>query len=270
MYNMERFIIGCLLFVGFGFSLNASACSTDGWTSVSGSVAAGSPTGTSRFEQLCGLAVTGTGYVQDNSPIDADDTRIRLRFYVLPVGGSGEITILRAYTTDAAGAEAFAVSFTPSTNIMTFKPFGASSVSTSALALAAARWHLVEIDWQAGTSLRFWVDASPNGSDNNPTGTAGAGTAAKVGMVRLGAPDGLNGATRLTFDSYQANRTSPVGGLLVGDANGGGTITSADAVRVLNEVSLGGTLSTGVPDCNLNGAINSSDAVCILAKIALP
>ena len=80
-------------------------------------------------------------------------------------------------------------------------------------------------------------------------------------------PGGLTGD--VTVDAFESHRTTNVGALIVADANGSGTVTAGDATRILNEVSLGGTLSTGQPDCNENGNITSGDATCVLNIIAL-
>lgn len=269
MRKRDCLLSGCMFAMGLGISSGAMACSTSAWDAISGAVAAGSPTTTSRMEQLCGLAVTDTGYVQDNSPIDAEDTRIRLRFYVLVAGGAAattEKTLLKAYQDDGGTSPAFTISYQPSgTDKLSFNPTGGTAVQFN----APNGWTMIEIDWQAGVGLRYWVNTSPNVTDDNPTGTTDAGTATKIGMVRLGAPDGLGELTRVTVDSFQANRTNSIGSLYVGDANGSGTLTSGDATRILNEVSLGGTLSNGVPDCNLSGTITAGDATCVLGKIAL-
>ena len=264
MNRTGRLLIGSLSLAAVCLSLNAQACSVAAWSASSGAIAEGSPApgGIARFEEICGLSVTGTGYVQDNSPTDASDTRIRLRFYVLPGAGTSDIRVLEAYADDAATTLAFTISFTNSSNSLSFT--GAGGTPGAVVLAEPAKWQLVEVDWQAAGNLTYWVNADAR--TDTPTGSTNAGTATHVGMVRLGAPQaaGFGDWTRLTFDSYHANRTLPVGGLLVGDANGGGSINSTDATRILNEASLGGTLSIGVPDCNASGVVNSTDAVCVL------
>ena len=91
-----------------------------------------------------------------------------------------------------------------------------------------------------------------------------AGSATHVGMVRLGAPQaaGFGDWTRLTFDSYQANRTLPVGPLLDADANNDLEINIFDFGFVRNEI-LGNSLATGQPDCNRDGEIDIFDFGCI-------
>ena len=138
---------------------------------------------------------------------------------------------------------------------------------------ASSGWNLVEFEYDSDSStFNYWVNEAWDFNALSyaaPTGTfaSGAGT---VEAVQLGAPNGMGGFTgEITFDAYEAHRTTNVGALVVADANGSGTVTSGDATRILNEVSLGGTLSSGQPDCNENGSITSGDATCVLGKIAL-
>jgi hypothetical protein len=73
----------------------------------------------------------------------------------------------------------------------------------------------------------------------------------------------------ITFDAYEAHRSTSVGALLVGDANGNGAVNSTDVSALLIETELGGTLAPGQPDCNMNGIVNSTDASCILVMTEL-
>ena len=50
--------------------------------------------------------------------------------------------------------------------------------------------------------------------------------------------------------------------LLVGDANGDGSVNSGDFTAVANEF-LGVSLGSGQPDCNEDGAVNSGDFTCV-------
>ncbi|MDT8409370.1 MAG: hypothetical protein RQ741_07200, partial [Wenzhouxiangellaceae bacterium] len=48
---------------------SAIACTIDNWSASTGAITAGDPVGgIARYQGLCGLQVTGTGYVQDNNP----------------------------------------------------------------------------------------------------------------------------------------------------------------------------------------------------------
>ena len=170
-----------------------------------------------------------------------------------------------------ATTDLFTISYDGTDFIFDATEAGGGSAST----LASSGWNLVEFEYNSDSStFNYWVneawdfDALPP-SYAAPTGTfaSGAGT---VEAVQLGAPNGMGDFTgEIIFDAYEAHRTTNVGALLVGDANGSGTVTSGDATRILNEGSLGGTLSIGQPDCNENGSITSGDATCVLGKIAL-
>jgi hypothetical protein len=150
---------------------------------------------------------------------------------------------------------------------------GGSKASTA----ASSGWNLVEFEYDSDSGdFNYWVNVAWDFdllSYAAPTGTFASGTGT-VDAVQLGAPNGMGGFTggftgELTFDAYEAHRTTNAGALVVADANGSGTVTSGDAARILNEVSLGGTLSDGQPDCNENGNVTSGDATCVLNIIAL-
>jgi len=275
MFRKERIFYVCAMVVALGLSFNANACSVSQWDTKVGitDVDAGSPPPIARVEKFCALAITvNETYVQDESPIDAQDTRIRLRFYVLvdvDSGDTSEVTLVDAFSDDAGSTPAFSIAYTSSgADMLSFRPAGGSPLNVA----APTGWIFVEVDWEAGVGFKFWVNTEPT---ETPSGDAGAGTATHVGMVRLGSTKatGLaaNGTdiNKLTYDSYQANRTTAVGGLMIGDANGNGAVNSTDVSALLIETELGGALAGGVPDCNMNGIVNSTDASCILVMTEL-
>ncbi|MFN2334054.1 MAG: hypothetical protein ABR550_06475, partial [Wenzhouxiangellaceae bacterium] len=73
---------GALLSGAMFAGQSALACTVDNWSTTGGAIAAGDPAvdGIARYQGLCGLEVTGTGFVQDNNPGGID--RIVARFYV--------------------------------------------------------------------------------------------------------------------------------------------------------------------------------------------
>ena len=270
MNNMDRVIFGSVLLIGLGLGLNAQACTTTGWDddfNVPANAVPGSPTLVSRYSELCALEVSDTSFVQSDA---ASDTRYIGRFYVLPkTGGAGEVDILIAYSDETPTTELFKISYDGSN----FKFDAGGAGGDSGMTAASSGWNLVEFEYDSDSStFNYWVNEAWDFNALSyaaPTGTfaSGAGT---VEAVQLGAPNGMGGFTgEITFDAYEAHRTTNVGALVVADANGSGTVTSGDATRILNEVSLGGTLSSGQPDCNENGSITSGDATCVLGKIAL-
>ncbi len=220
---------------------------------------------TARYEKLCALEVTSTSYVQDNSPIDGSDSRIRLRFMVLiSESGSSEVVLLRAFDDDSATTEAFSISYKSTGNMLSFSAPGVASSDVA----APAGWVEIQVDWEAGTGFRYWVNTDPNVSDDNETGSvAGAGTTTHVGMVRLGAPVAFGDITKLTYDSYQANRTTPVQSLLDCDATGDGNVNTLDMLGMIAErFNDPRILQIGQPDCTRNGVVDTLD---ILATIAV-
>ena len=266
MKNMDRVIFGSVLLIGLGLGLNAQACTTDGWASdsnVPANAVPGSPTVVSRYSEFCALEVSGASYVQSDA---ASDTRYIGRFYVLPkTGGAGEVDILIAYSDEAATSELFTISYDGTDFI--FDAAGASGGSE--MTAASSGWNLVEFEYDADSgNFNYWVNVAWDFNALSyaaPTGTfaSGAGT---VEAVQLGAPNGMGGFTgEITFDAYEAHRTTNVGALLAGDANDDGNVNSGDTVGIINE-NLGDILAQGQPDCNGDGNVNSGDTVCIINK----
>jgi hypothetical protein len=264
----------CLALYTIGACCSAlQACTLERWDVSDGAIAVGTPgdivNPVPRVERFCGLEVTGAGYVQDNSPVDELDTRIRLRFYVLANAGEDEVVILEAYQDDSASSLAFSISLKPSSGEVGFTSAGTSTHYNPSVSVA--HWVLIEVDWEAGGNLRYWVNDSPGAGDDDQTGSIAAGSATHVGMVRLGAPAGIGDITTIHFDAYQANRTTAVGGLLIGDANQDGGLEISDIDQVKHEIlrlsespELPETwLSPGQPDCNNSGAITPADLTCI-------
>jgi hypothetical protein len=272
MKSMDRVISGSLLIIGLSLGFNAMACTPDGWSAkfnVPGNGETGSPLVVSRYANFCAYAVTGTSWVQSNG---ASNTRYFGRFYVLPdVNGSGTVDLLVAYS-DEGGAEVntlFKVSYDGADFI--FNASGASG--GSATATASSGWNLIEFEYDSDSStFNYWVNEvwdfdTLSYAQTTGSFASGSGT---VEAVQLGAPNGMASQSgTITFDAFESHRKTSIGALLTADANGSGVVTSGDATRILNEVSLGGTLSDGQPDCNENGSITSGDATCVLNIIAL-
>lgn len=260
MRNMDGALLGGLLVAGLSLSFAAEACSTDGWAGgvFLDNALADSPPTVSRYSEFCALSVIGQSYVQSNF---ASDTQYRARFYVLDgLTGSGDIDIFAAYSDESATMPLFKVSFDGSQ--FTFDATAAGG--TSGTAASANGWNVIEFDWNsdAGT-FDYWVNLDATMDASMGTLTSGAGT---VEAVRLGAPNGF--ATQggfVNFDAFESRRTTPVGTLLVGDANANGSLTIADVITIGNE--LNGTLASGQPDCNLNGSITIADVICAGSKL---
>ena len=270
MRNMKGIVLVSILLITLGFSFSSQACTPDGWSSSSmipGNGETGSPLAISRYSELCAYSATDTSYVQSDH---ASDTRYFARVYGLfDTSGTGMVDVLEAYSDEGGASPLFKISY-DGTNI-TFDAGDAGGGSASVL--AANGWNLIEIEYDSDSStFTYWLNEVWDFNTlmyGQSTGSfaSGAGT---VESVRLGVPNGMGGLTGdVTVDAFESHRTTNVGALIVADANGSGTVTAGDATRILNEVSLGGTLSTGQPDCNENGNITSGDATCVLNIIAL-
>ena len=245
-----------VLVLGF-LALDAMACSTDAdaWDSKSGGVV-GSPSAISRYSGLCAFALSSAGYVESER---ASDQRYIARFYVLNgIEGSEAVVIFRAYSDDLATSALFEISL----NGSQFEINAGSAGGGSATAAAQPGWNLVEVDWASGGSMSYWINA--DSQTQSATGTINSAGTGTVQSVRLGAPDGLGGNSgTLTFDAFESHRSTPVGALLVGDADGDGVVNEADIGAIRQEFFENG-ISVGTPDCNADGKVNSGDAVCVV------
>ncbi|MCF6263562.1 MAG: hypothetical protein L3J24_08275 [Xanthomonadales bacterium] len=248
-----------MLFASTGFATSSgTTCNTAAWLGgATGAINPNDPSNSvSRVKGFCGLEVTGTGHVQDDSP--AAETSFVGHFYFLPdFSGTGSTDIFVAYADTAAASEAIVISY-DGTNIT----IDASAIGGGSAAVAAASgWNLVEFAWESGTTGNFWVNADATSDPVSATFTPGSGS---IEAVRLGAPNGLGGFTgRSLFDEYVSNRTQAVGALLIGDANGNGNLSIADVITLFNELNAGApVLASGQPDCNLNGSVTIADVIC--------
>jgi hypothetical protein len=249
------FMLAALVFAGF--AADSRACSTAAWIpgvgGADGVVFADSPVTVSRYEGVCALKVAGQGWVQSNS---ASDQRYIARFYVLldNLSGAGNTVIFRGYSDDAATGSLYEVRYDGSDFVFDVGGVTASEPSKPG-------WNLVEIDWTSNGSMAFWVNADSRSEPASGSVTAGSGT---VEAVRLGMPDGLGGfGGFLAVDAFESHRATPVGPLLVGDANADGVVNSADIDAIRDEFFENG-LSTGTPDCNEDGAVDSGDTICVI------
>jgi hypothetical protein len=262
MKNMDRVIFGSVLLIGLGFGLNAQACTTDGWqggfVDGGGNAVAGSPPEISRLSEFCALKVTGQSHVQSNF---ASDARYIGRFYVFDgLSGAGNVEIFSAFSAEDGTGDLFNISFDGSM----FTIDASAAGGTSATAASIGGWNLVEFDWDsAAGTLKYWVNA--DAAVDPETGMVNSGPEDAVEAVRLGAPDGMGTQTgMMIFDTFESHRTTPVGAVLVGDANNDGNINSVDIIGVINEFFSVENLASGAPDCNGDGNVNSGDIICII------
>ncbi|MDZ4730820.1 MAG: hypothetical protein SH820_12860 [Xanthomonadales bacterium] len=196
--------------------------------------------------------------MQDNSP--TAHTTFITRFYVRPqLTGGAQADLFIAYSAETPSGQLLKVSYDGAN--LDFHAAGAGVLGTAPA--EAGKWYLVEVKYVSAGNTTFWVN-----TDANTVAATGTYTSATGGVeaVRLGLPNGLGGHTGyVNFDAYESHSTTAVGPLLIGDSNGNGSITIADATNAIGE--LNGTLAVGQPDCNSSGVVTIADATCVIGKI---
>lgn len=248
---------GALLSGALFAGQTAMACQTTAWSVTSGAVAAGDPApveSIARYQGLCGLEVTGQGYVQDNSPEEI--SRIRARFYALNTLDSGQSAIVyRGFSSEAGTGALFTVRLGTNGSVLLIDNASGQTVDQS----GNTNWLSIEIDWAQGSGNGV-ISLSVNGQApeviSNLTNTGSA-----LQAVRLG---NLNGAAgTLGFDSYESRRSTEVGRLCNCNANGSAdnAVNIQDIVTVVNDAGDNTFLSPGTPDCNEDGQISIQDIV---------
>ena len=254
--SLGRLLAAGALVSGAMFAANgAMACTVDNWSSASNATA-GDPAADAiaRYQGLCGLEVTGTGYVEDESP--AGIPRIVARFYVLN-DNTGTATIYSGFSDNDGTAEVFNVTLDEAGQVTLTDTTTGQSVSQG----GSTNWLSVEVDWVRDASGS--ISLSVNGQAEQSTNLDNSGSAL-LGSVRLGNLDGAAGT--LGFDSYESRRSTAVGRLLVSDANADGNITGGDLAVIAGEI-LGNALANGQPDCNEDGTVTGGDLACAASII---
>lgn len=254
MKYVAQLILPSLVLIGSVFASSSMACTTSQWNGgVTGTPIADSPLAVSRVSGLCAMKLDALGSVTDNSP--SVEPTANIRFYVFAQLNSGSPVIFEAFSADDAGGDSLITVMFDGTNFV----FDAGDTPSAAVP-GTAGWNLVEVAWTGGATMDYWVNADSTLSPATGSVNAAAGT---MESVVLGAADALDGV--VTFDDYVSHRTTPVGGLLMGDANGSDTLTIADVIALFNE--LNGTLATGQPDCNSSGGISIADVICLFNQL---
>jgi hypothetical protein len=253
-----RLIRSTVLLAGAFFVSSTLACTTTAWTSAEAGTNADDPTnGIPRVSGFCGLEVTGTGHVVDNSP--ADEATFIARFYVFPtLLPVGTHELFAAFSVeDDIGSDMFEITYNGTS--ISIDATGAGGGTASAPA-DLTHWNLVEVLWTSGGQGGLWVNSDSTVDDATVAFDSGTGS---IDQVRLGAVSSI-GTDMAFFDDYESHRSLPVGPLLAGDGNFDGNINSGDIDMVVNEF-LFSDLANGVVDCNLDGSINSGDIDCVVS-----
>ncbi|MEJ8566606.1 dockerin type I domain-containing protein [Elongatibacter sediminis] len=204
------------------------------------------------------MSLDNTGHVQDNSP---SHSAMIARFYVLPqLTGSGDADIFVAYSNEAPSGVLFDISF-DGTNF-NFDAGGAGGASASAAAVTG--WNLIEVKFNSGGNFEYWVNVDATTDPATGSFSSGSGT---IEAVRMGLPNGLGGFSggKVSYDSYESHASTPVGSLLIGDANADETVNVLDYSSVQQDIL--GNLQSGQPDCNLDGSVNVLDYGCVQSVI---
>jgi len=256
MKTVTRLIHASLLIAGVFSTSVAMACTTDLWNGgTDGTPVVGSPADVSRVSGLCAMELSTAGSVKDTSP--TAETAANIRFYVYADLSDGAPVIFEAFT--AENASLLTVTFDGSDFLFN------SGGNTSGPVTGRAGWNLVELAWTSGATMEYWVNTDatiPNtslGSVNTIAGT--------MDSVILGnrASDTYTGT--LTFDDYEAHRSTPVGPADVCNADGIAGIDLLDALEVVDEYFAAPdspNLAVGSPDCDLSGTVDLLDALEIV------
>lgn len=244
------------------------ACSIAAWNGTPGGTpVAGRPTDATpvpRYSGQCGLrAATSGSFVADNTP-NAEQA-FRARFYVYTGLTSGQAVVYRAR--NAANVDQITVTYNQgSPGNFSFAIPGATAQTVPAL---TDRWYAIELNWATAGTLTATVRGAAGTADAvaNVTGgtSGGAIDTAQLGWV-AGTGTVTGASVGIVADAYESRRSTAIGRLCRGDANGDGTIGIADRVGVVNEI-LGNSLAAGQPDATEDGAVGVADRVGVVNRI---
>ena len=263
MNKLTKIALSASLLVG-GIA-STQACSLGAWddnassTSLAGGPAEAGANNFARYQGLCSMQTAGATPSVLNNGISgatsgpAGEASMIARFYFLPGAATGDI--FTTYSDDVAATAVYTVSYAGG-NVTVTPNGGGAAVN---VAVGATNWHSVEVSWaNNGGAINVWVDsdATVDPADASTTSAANADT------IEAGI---LGGTAGMIFDAYESRRTTVVGRLLVGDGNGNGSYSVADAVVILNEALSPTTdAATGTPDTNEDGNVTVGDAILTL------
>lgn len=260
--------VGALAFAASS-SVMAQACSLAAWSNAGTTTAqATTPDGNGRYSGSCAAVIAAPGpnsFVVDNSP--TNETSYRARFYIYTGNLAGaEADVFQAQ--NASNANIVRVTYTNGTGFRFYVNGANGGASLGTIPAVAGRWYGVEVRWANNGTFSAIArgNAQPAPPQPQISVTGFSNAADRIETARLGilTTTGVTGGIRL--DDFDSRRTTDIGFLLRGDANGNGETNIGDAVRVAIEVG-GGGLSPGPADCNENGIVNVGDAVCIASSI---
>lgn len=278
MIRKSQLFLGIAALLGMNAAM--AACNTTQWgqgatpppggavvgTPTPGNPTSGDPDGVvARYSGQCALRSTApVNYVQDGLPLA--EASFIARFYVYTGVTGGTATVFNALSVGAAVADYNILSVDYNGTQFSFKNRAGASQFT--IPATANKWYAVEVKYTRATNT---VDAKVRGSAGAPeaTGTSNQFTvdnaADGVDYVQLGWVSGAATGT-IYVDAYESRRSTDIGRLCRGDANGDLTLNVGDRGAVTTEV-LGTALANGQPDCNEDGVINVGDRGCITTRV---
>lgn len=235
-------------------------CSTAAWTGAATTATAGLPTaGFPRYSGRCSLRAAAVGqFVTDGSP-NGTETSYNARFYTAAPAFTGEADIFQAR--DTGGTNIIRVTYDGAQ----FKFYVNGTANTAVVAAAPNRYYGVEVRWTAAGTFTALVKGAA--AVNATTVTISGFTGGTIDTARLGWISGgtlAGGATAPHFDEFDSRRTSTIGFLCRGDANGDRAINIFDRGIVNQDINaqngiVGANLAIGQPDANEDFAINIFD-----------
>ena len=264
-------------------AFDASACAFTAWnpgttatagtatdttgTPTTASLVAGTPVtdvdpaagvqGIPRYAGRCGQASRAAGnFVTDNTP--STETTFRARFYV-KAANDGAV-VFRA----SNAADQTMITVTYAAAGFTFATTGAPAQSAP---VTPGRWYAVELNWAAGQAMTGLVQGNGSSTPLNLVSTGAAAAGDRIDNAQLGWISGGAAGSPIAVDAYESRRTTAIGRLCRGDANGDGNRNSGDLITVRNEFlsisSPSPTFATGEADVNEDAAVNSGDLIGI-------
>ncbi len=256
-------VVGALAFASSSSVM--AQCSIAAWSNAATTTAQATlPAGNGRYGGRCAAVIASAGpnsFVVDNSP--TNETSYRARFYVFTGDLAGaEADVFQAQ--NSANANVVRVTYTNGTGFRFYVNGAQSGASLGTIAAVPNRWYGIEVRWaNNGTFTAIGRGAgqpAPAQPQINVTGFSNAADRVETARLGLLTTTGVTGGLR--FDDFDSRRTTDIGFLTRGDANGDGNLLIGDAVAIRNEVN-GGNLAAGQPDCNEDGQVLIGDAICV-------
>ena len=241
----------CVLLLAIGFSTLAfGQCSTDNWTTVTGTPDAQGPPSGKKYEQNCGLTVdaaTAPSYVTTDTPID--ETTFSARFYLLTealniaTGANDYVTILKARKNSTIEFELRLRSTGSVIHLLSYYKDNGSLVKHPTELELQNVWQAIEVTWSAGSgdgTFEIKIDDIPQIEDLAVANGSSVISDVDFGIVELTSATGA-----LVLDAIELRRAGNSGLLTVTELE---NISTRADVRTVNEIVIGGFVIAGDTD----------------------